>query len=525
MLIFACLLVAAPLARAEEDVDEKDVVVLTDKNFNETIAKHKFALIEFYAPWCGHCKSLKPVYAEAATKIKEVDAEVLIAKVDATEEKDLGTRFSVAGFPTLKWFVDGEPALDYNGGRSVDDIVNWVKKKTGPATTVLESTADLEKAKEAQVSLFAFFEKFGGDEHDAFEAFAAKTDDASFFKTTDAEIAKAVGIVKAAGYAAGRNFPDFGFETVAGEGHAALEGDAALGEKLAAFLTAEKLPAFLEFNQGNSPRIFGAGIDHQIIVVAPQEALAEGGAVRKEILAASAKTRGKVVWVITNPDAETAEPIINFFGLDKESKDPQVVGFLASGGKKYALPEDEKVTAAALEAFALAVVDGTAARRTKSAAVPAEPTENGVTIVVGSTFDSIVKDPTKDVLLEVYAPWCGHCKALTPIYEKLAKRFKDIDSVVIAKMDGTENEVADVEVQGFPTILLFPAEKDAKAVDYNEPTRELKDLTKFIKKHAKVEYELPKKAGEEKKEEAKTEETQEVAKTEEATEEEAHDEL
>lgn len=45
MLIFACLLVAAPLARAEEDVDEKDVFVLTDKNFNETIAKHKFALV------------------------------------------------------------------------------------------------------------------------------------------------------------------------------------------------------------------------------------------------------------------------------------------------------------------------------------------------------------------------------------------------------------------------------------------------------------------------------------------------
>ena len=44
-LIFACLLVAAPLARAEEDVDEKDVVVLTDTNFNETMAKHKYALV------------------------------------------------------------------------------------------------------------------------------------------------------------------------------------------------------------------------------------------------------------------------------------------------------------------------------------------------------------------------------------------------------------------------------------------------------------------------------------------------
>lgn len=444
--------------------------------------------------------------------------------MDATEEKELGARFAIAGFPTLKWFVDGEPALDYGGGRSVDDIVNWVKKKTGPPSTVLDSTAALEKAKEAQVSLFAFFEKFEGEAHDEFEALAAKTDDATFFKTTDAEIAEAVGITKGPGFAAGRNYPDFGFEAVSGEGHAALEGEGSLAEKLAALLAAEKLPAFLEFNQGNSPRIFGSGIDHQIIIVAPEEALAEGGAVRKEILAASAKTRGKVVWVVTKPDADSSQPIMDFFGLDKESTEPQVVGFLASGGKKYAFPEDQKATAANLEAFALAVVDGTAPRRTKSAAVPAEPTENGVTIVVGSTFDAIVKDPTKDVLLEVYAPWCGHCKALTPIYEKLAKRFKDIDSVVIAKMDGTENEVPDVEVQGFPTIMLFPAEKDAKAIDYNEPTRELKDLTKFIKKHAKVEYELPKKAGEEKKtEEKKVEEETKVE--EEPQEEEAHDEL
>jgi protein disulfide-isomerase A1 len=67
-----------------------------------------------------------------------------------------------------------------------------------------------------------------------------------------------------------------------------------------------------------------------------------------------------------------------------------------------------------------------------------------------------------------------------------------VDSVVIAKMDGTENEHADVEVKGFPTILFFPAGADKKAVSFSGGDRSLKALTKFIKKNAKVKFELPK---------------------------------
>ena len=59
--------------------------------------------------------------------------------------------------------------------------------------------------------------------------------------------------------------------------------------------------------------------------------------------------------------------------------------------------------------------------------------------------------------LQVYAPWCGHCKTLAPIYEQLAARFKGVDSVVIAKMDGTENEHPSLDVEGYPSIMFYPA--------------------------------------------------------------------
>lgn len=55
----------------------------------------------------------------------------------------------------------------------------------------------------------------------------------------------------------------------------------------------------------------------------------------------------------------------------------------------------------------------------------------------------------KDVLVEFYAPWCGHCKALAPKYDELAAKLEGVDSVVIAKMDSTENEI-DVEGVSYP---------------------------------------------------------------------------
>lgn len=84
-------------------------------------------------------------------------------------------------------------------------------------------------------------------------------------------------------------------------------------------------------------------------------------------------------------------------------------------------------------------------------------------------------------VIQVYAPWCGHCKKLDPIYKKLAKRFKKVNTVVIAKMDGTENEHPLIDAKGFPTIIFYPAGADSKPITFEGGDRSLKSLTKFIK--------------------------------------------
>ena len=62
-------------------------------------------------------------------------------------------------------------------------------------------------------------------------------------------------------------------------------------------------------------------------------------------------------------------------------------------------------------------------------------------VVVGENFEAIVNDPTKDVLIEFYAPWCGHCKSLEPKYKELGEKLAGVKDIVIAKMDATANDV------------------------------------------------------------------------------------
>ncbi|KAL8801382.1 MAG: hypothetical protein Q9182_004496 [Xanthomendoza sp. 2 TL-2023] len=146
------------------------VLDLIPDNFDKVVLESgKPALVEFFAPWCGHCKSLAPVYEELAQHFEFAKDKVVIGKVDADEHKDLGRKFGVQGFPTLKWF-DGKSKTpeDYNGGRDLDSLSSFISEKTGVKPKV-------KKAAQSSVAMLndqTFKQQVGADK-DVLVAFTA----------------------------------------------------------------------------------------------------------------------------------------------------------------------------------------------------------------------------------------------------------------------------------------------------------------------------------------------------------------
>ncbi|KAI9143320.1 thioredoxin-like protein [Paraphysoderma sedebokerense] len=228
---------------------KSDVVVLTPDNFDQFIDGSKHALVEFYAPWCGHCKALEPTYTELGQVFAHAKKDVVIAKVDADAHRDLGSKFDVQGFPTIKWFPKGSTKPEkYEGGRDLDDFAKFIESKTS--------------------------------------------------------------------------------------------------------------------------------------------------------------VRAKIKRVPSN-----------------------------------------------------------------------------VAVVTEGNFEQIVMDPKNNVLVEFYAPWCGHCKQLAPIYEKVGNVFATEKNCIVAKVDATvQSALADkYEIQGYPTIKFFGAGKDKKPEDYNGGRTE-EDFVEFLNK-------------------------------------------
>jgi len=104
-------------------------------------------------------------------------------------------------------------------------------------------------------------------------------------------------------------------------------------------------------------------------------------------------------------------------------------------------------------------------------------------VIVAKQFNELVLENDNDVLVKFYAPWCGHCKKLAPIWDQVADDLKDVPGLVIGKFDATANEVDGVDVKGYPTLKFYPKGSKGSPIDF-EGERDLDGIKNWLKENS-----------------------------------------
>lgn len=463
-----------------------NVLDLTEATFDDAIVSG-LIMVEFFAPWCGHCKALAPKYEEAADTLAKLypDTPVKLAKVDCTENASVCEKQGVRGYPTLKVFNDGN-ASSYEKAREADAIVSFMKAQLQPTISTLDKDSFKSFTTDNKVSIVAFF---ADQESEAFKTFSevAKKhrNDFSFGSISDAELAKEHGvsdgnIVLFKTFDEGKNVYD-------GE----LTTDA-----IFEFIKSSSIPLLAELTPENFQGYMEAKKPIAYIFTDNEEDRASYEENLKEI---AKETREKVSFVFINATlygrhAESINLKAEFPTFAIQEIEP--VG-------KFPIDQSEALSADRIIKHVRDYVSGSLKPSAKSQPIP-EPSEDPLIVLVGDNFAEVAYDTTKDVFVEFYASWCGHCKKLAPIYAELAKLYKDKKHIVIANFEAIENDLpykTPFEIQGFPTIKLFKAGSN-EVIDF-DGDRTLEGFVEFLKANASdadVEIEAPEETPEEEEE-------------------------
>ncbi|KAG9444155.1 hypothetical protein H6P81_015495 [Aristolochia fimbriata] len=182
VFLAAAAIASLPYVSSHDFELNGSVLELDESNFDEAISAFDYVLVDFYAPWCGHCKRLSPELDKAAPIVAQFDKSIVIAKVNADKYRSFTDKYDIDGFPTLKLFMHGVP-IDYSGSRKAESIVGYLKKFAAPDVSLLESDSGIINFIETAGTEYPIFIGFGLDQTSV-EGFAKKYKKNVWFATT-----------------------------------------------------------------------------------------------------------------------------------------------------------------------------------------------------------------------------------------------------------------------------------------------------------------------------------------------------
>ncbi|XP_007566541.1 protein disulfide-isomerase A3-like [Poecilia formosa] len=462
----------------------RDVLELGDADFDYLATEHDTMLVKFYAPWCGHCKKLAPEFEKAAGRLKGI---VQLAKVDCTANSETCGRFGVTGYPTLKIFRFGKDSAPYDGPRSASGIYHYMTKQTGPDSLHLKSKEDLQNfVNNYDASIVGVFSGTDAPRLDEFlKAAGLLREQFRFAHITDLQVAEEQTQTESVLLFRPPRLAN------------AFEDSVVV---FTDYLTISSLRRFIRDNiYGLCPHMTMENRDRlrvRDLLTAYYDLdyhhnVRGSNYWRNRVMKVASKYSGRgLIFSVANKRDFQAE-LEDDYGLGTvDGGELPFVTIRTKLGHKYTMREEFTRDGQSLERFLEDYFAGRLKRYIRSEPVP-EKNAAPVKVVVAESFDDIVNDPNKDVLIQFYSPSCPHCKKLEPVYRELAETLYSDPNVVVAKMNAVDNDVPlGYDVQGFPTIYFAPVGKKDDPVRY-QGARELKDFLKFLKQEASHNLVLP----------------------------------
>jgi len=451
------------------------VLVLTDKNYDLAVAEFDYLLVYFYAPWCGHCKALGPEFVKAGQMLKEKDSPVKLGKVDGTEETELMDKHKVDGYPKLKLYRKGQ-LVPYTGGRMAPEMVSWLEKKIGaPAKELSTMKAVKDFVADHEVAVVGFFNEKDGDSYNKYNLACLDYDDYGVHYpvavTTDNEASAHYDVKDKIVL-----FKKFDERKVVYEGELDTQ-------QIRDFITENSLPIVIEFNHDNAQKMFkrpNNGKSHLLVFHNKSSSTYDDEI--KMMAKVGKGFKDTVLFTSVDVEEEDHRRMVEFLGVRHRINNDtyptmRIVTMKDSSPPVRYRPEDTSVTEENVLDFVTKYVAGEVPRDYFTEPLPKDWDSKPAKYLTAVNFKSLVLDsPSKPSLVMWYAPWCGHCKNMMPVWDTMGENFPDY---VVGKIDATVNEVPGLPaVHSFPTIKLYRV--DGSEAEYNGE-RTVEGLTKFLK--------------------------------------------
>uniref|UniRef100_A0A0G4HWK3 Thioredoxin domain-containing protein n=1 Tax=Chromera velia CCMP2878 TaxID=1169474 RepID=A0A0G4HWK3_9ALVE len=520
---------------------------LSDANFEMEKHSHSYVLALFYAPWCPLSKRFLPEFERASEALSHKKEGFFAAKIDCTANPKVCSAEKIRSYPTLKLFSLKDPDRVYRGGRTAPRLVEWVERAFEPPVTDLPDLLSARSfIKKHPLTAMAFFpqdrEFSSSAAGAAFNSVAVRLSGSVSFavmrlEEREGEAATAEDIRVWIGPSAVPVVVMFKpFEEVA---RFPLNLETCSEDALGAFVAAHQFPMVQRFDASVATELFESNrpilavlLDHEPSAAEGAEAAAwrEKGMHETDsrdrppppldalldasVREAAERLRDSVAVTVAAADdfsdGSMAGRLMDFVGVGEgdlpavrvlldpavaevrkfaPEDDPAVIRLLASGGEggqRERMHVAEVLSPSVLESFVNNVLDGRVPQKLKGQPVP--QTQTGpVYELVAETFEAVVMNEQLDVLVMMYAPFCGHSRRLEPLYLQVAERFAKFEHLLIARIDAYNNDrpsrVPGAELNGFPTIRLWPSKSKQAPVDF-EGERDPEVIAEFIFSHS-----------------------------------------